>query len=95
MKVEFLRKDFGSVSADLLVVPCFRGKIPAWVHAELMNAGVEKDFGGEKGRAYMLPAKGKPYKRLMLIGLGKEKTIELDEFRLAAAKAVRGRRAPA
>lgn len=90
MKVEFLRKDFGSVSADLLVVPCFRGKIPAWVHAELMNAGVEKDFGGEKGRAYMLPAKGKPYKRLMLIGLGKEKTIELDEFRLAAAKAVRG-----
>ena len=90
MKVEFARKDFGSVSADLLVVPCFRGKIPSWAHAELVKAGVEKDFVGEKGRSYLLPAKGKPYKRLMLIGLGREKSIELDEFRLAAAKAVRG-----
>ena len=90
MKVEFARKDFGSVSADLLVVPCFKGKIPAWAHAELLKAGVEKDFVGEKGRTYMLPAKGKPYKRLLFIGLGREKTIELDEFRLAAAKAVRG-----
>ena len=61
MKVEFARKDFGSVSADLLVVPCFKGKIPAWAHAELLKAGVEKDFVGEKGRTYMLPAKGKPY----------------------------------
>lgn len=92
MKVEFTRKDFGSVSADLLVVPCFRGKVPGWVHAELLNSGVEKDFAGEKGRSYLLPAKGKPFKRLMLIGLGKEKSIELDEFRLAAAKAVRGAR---
>lgn len=90
MKVEFAKKDFGSVSADLLVVPCFRGKTPTWAHAELVRAGVEKDFVGEKGRSYLLPVKGKPYKRLMLIGLGREKSIELDEFRLAAAKAVRG-----
>ena len=93
MKVEFLKKDVGSVSADLMVVPCFRGKIPAWVHSELVKAGVEGDFSGEKGKAYMLPVKGKPYKRLMFIGLGKEKFVELDEFRLAAAKAVRGAKA--
>ncbi|MDD2655046.1 MAG: leucyl aminopeptidase [Candidatus ainarchaeum sp.] len=94
MKVEFIRKDFGSVSADLLVVPCFKAKIPAWVHAELVKAGVGKDFIGEKGRYYLLPVKGKPYKRLMLIGLGKEKNVGLDDFRLAAAKAIRGAKGP-
>lgn len=89
MKVEFRKTGFGSVSADLLVVPCFRGKVPAWARSELARAGVETDFVGEKGRLYVLPAKGKPYKRILLVGLGREKAIELDEFRIAAAKAVR------
>ncbi|MEW5996814.1 MAG: leucyl aminopeptidase [Candidatus Micrarchaeota archaeon] len=86
MKVEFLRKDFGVVSADALAVPCFRGRIPKWVHEEMERAGVAGDFSGEKGKTYAIPAKGKPYRRLILVGLGREKSIELDEFRLAAAK---------
>lgn len=89
MKVEFLRKDFSAVSADALAVPCFRGKLPKWVHEEMARAGVEGDFRGEKGKVYPLPAKGKPYRRLLLVGLGRERNIELDEFRLAAAKILR------
>ncbi len=89
MKIEFMKKGFAAARANALVVPCFKEKVPKWAHDVMVAAGVAGDFNGEGGRAYQLPAKGKPYQRLLFIGLGKEKNVELDDFRLAAAKAVK------
>ncbi|MFA5412109.1 MAG: leucyl aminopeptidase family protein [Candidatus Micrarchaeia archaeon] len=89
MDVEFARKDVGGVGSDMLVVPCFRGKVPKWVHSQLEEAGVGKDFSGEKGRLYLLPARGRKYKRMLLLGFGREKNVELEDFRLSGARIVK------
>lgn len=89
MDVEFARKDVGDVGSDMLVVPCFRGKVPKWARAQLEDAGVGRDFSGEKGRLYLLPARGKRYKRMMMLGFGREKNVELEDFRLSGARIVK------
>lgn len=89
MNVEFAKKDVGEVSSDMLVIPCFRGRVPKWVHEQLEEAGVGKDFSGEKGRLYLLPARGRKYKRMLLLGFGREKNVELEDFRLSGARIVR------
>lgn len=89
MDVEFAKKGVDEVGSDMLVVPCFKGKVPKWVRAQLEGAGVGRDFSGEKGRLYLLPAPGKKYKRMLLLGFGREKNVELEDFRLSGARIVR------
>lgn len=87
MKINFEKKNFDEVSAEALFVPCMKKRIPSWAAEMLKEAGVEKDFDGSKGKRYLLPVPGKTYKRLMLIGLGKEEKVKLEGFRLAGGKA--------
>ncbi|MBD3397893.1 leucyl aminopeptidase [Candidatus Micrarchaeota archaeon] len=87
MKVEFEKKAIEDVSADAVVLPCMKKRVPSWVLEELKEAGVEDDFDGSKETAYLLPVPKKPYKRIMLIGIGDEKKGKLEDFRLAGGRA--------
>lgn len=87
MKVEFEKKDFEEVDADVLIVPCMKKGIPSWAIEQMKESGVERDFEGEAGKIFLLPVPQKPYKRIMLLGIGKEKKAKLESFRLAGGRA--------
>ena len=87
MKISFEKKNFDEVSTEALFVPCMEKRLPSWAVEMLKEAGVEKDFDGSKGKRYLLPAPEKTYKRLILIGLGKEEKTKVEDFRLAGGKA--------
>jgi leucyl aminopeptidase len=87
MKIEFEKKDFEGVSADVLIVPCIEKRLPSWAIEQMKESGVEGDFEGESGKVFFLPAPKKPYKRILLVGIGKEEKAKLEDFRLAGGRA--------
>jgi leucyl aminopeptidase len=87
MKVSFEKKNFDGVSADALIVPCMKGRVPPWAAELLKASSVEKDFDGSNGRSFLMPAPRKPYKRLLLVGLGPEKKAKMETFRVAGGRA--------
>ncbi len=87
MKVVFEKKNFDGVGADALIVPCIEKRVPGWAVELQKEASVEKDFDGSKGKSFLLPVPKKPYKRLILLGLGKEDKLKLEDFRLVGGRA--------
>ncbi|MCP4647218.1 MAG: leucyl aminopeptidase [bacterium] len=87
MNVKFEKKNFEDVSAEALFVPCMKKRVPSWAAELLKEVGVETDFDGSAGRSFVLPTPGKNYKRLVLIGLGKEEKAKIEKFRLVGGKA--------
>ena len=87
MKTEFEKKGVDEVSADVLFVPCMKKRVPSWATELLKESGVEKDFDGAPGKAYLVPVPEKKYRRLALMGIGKEEKAKLEDFRAAGGKA--------
>ncbi len=87
MKIKFEKKEIGEIEAEMLVVPCIKGRMPVWASEILKKGGVESNFGGEKDRSIFVPVPDKGYKRLLLIGIGKEEKAKIESFREAGGKA--------
>ena len=87
MKVGFEKNSVENLDADLLVVPCMKGRVPEWAVGLLKESGAEKDFDGSAGKRFLLPAPKKPYRRLLLLGMGKEEKAKIEDFREAGGKA--------
>lgn len=87
MKTSFEKKPVEEVSADFLVVPCIKGRIPEWVAETLKECGAQKDFSGTSGEMLMLPLPKRKYSRLLLFGMGAEKKLKSEGFRTAGGKA--------
>jgi len=93
VKVVFEQRDFRETPAEMMVVPCFKKEVPKWAQEALSKYGVGGDFTGEKGKTYLLPTPEMKSRRVLFIGFGREKTVELEDFRLAGAKMVRAAKA--
>lgn len=90
MKVSLCKSDIGAVRGGLLAVLVFKGrKLPK--EAEPFTKGLtEKQFDGKLLQTYSTSTLGKAgFGRLLLVGLGEEKELELDFFRRAAGTVVR------
>ena len=87
MKVNFEKKNVDEVKADVVIVPCLEKRLPEWATEVLKNSGMEKDFDGSKKTSLLLPAPKKTYKRILLMGLGKEAKVKLEDFRVLGGKA--------
>ena len=87
MKVVFEKKKFDCVESDALIVPCIEGRVPSWAVELQKEASVENDFDGSRGKRFLLPLPKKPYRRLVLLGLGKEEKLKLEDFRVVGGRA--------
>lgn len=77
---------------DALILPFFEGKIPAFAHkgiAALYEAPLKAgDFKGDKESILCHYPEGGHEKRLILVGLGKEKELTKETLRRAYANAI-------
>lgn len=81
--------DIKSVESDILVVNMFEGEKTT---SDLANEyAIEQDnFKGKFGETYLLQTYGKkPYKKVLVLGLGKKEEFCPDRLREAVVKAVR------
>ncbi|MFP3949619.1 MAG: leucyl aminopeptidase family protein [Candidatus Micrarchaeia archaeon] len=87
MKIRFEKKEVEEIETELLVVPCIKGRRPAWSSEILKKSGVEDNFGGEKEKSLFVPVPDRGYRRLLFIGIGKEAKAKIENFREAGGKA--------
>ncbi len=86
MKATFEKKGFGGVEAGLLAIPCMRGRVPEKAVSLLKELGAEKDFDGSRGKSLILHTPREKYARVLLIGMGREKNVKIEDFRAAGGK---------
>lgn len=86
MKIGFEKKDFEEFECGLLIVPCIKGRVPEKIAPLLKDAGAEKDFEGTRGQGFLLPSPSRHYKRVLLLGLGKEGKLRIDDYRAAGGR---------
>ncbi len=78
-------------ACDLLVLPFYKGEkapTPAFSHSleEVVRHAISlKDFSGKEGELLLLYPKVAKDKRLLLVGLGKEKTCTAESLRLTGS----------
>jgi len=94
MKVSVHKSDLKAIKSELLVIPFFEeeaarikkkgGKAPYSEIGDLIRIG---DFTGEDGKAAIVRnVDGK--KRMLLLGMGKEKEVDVEKYRKAGAHSV-------
>lgn len=90
VKVKIGKGCLTDVKEDVLAIGVFEGmKIPK-EFKEFTKEKTKRQFEGKLGQTYAITTLGKmPFKRLLLIGLGKEKEFNVDFMRRMAGTAVR------
>ncbi|MEM4272002.1 MAG: leucyl aminopeptidase [Candidatus Bilamarchaeaceae archaeon] len=87
MKAMFEKGDLGIVEAELLVIPCMKGRVPEKAVSLLKERAAEKDFDGSRGKTLLIHTPKERHARIFLIGMGKEKNVKIEDFRAAGGKA--------
>ena len=97
MEIDVARKDLVAAAGDAVVIPLTKSDAPPRALAELDAAlgglcarlYAAADFTGKSGEVVSLPVTGIAAKRLVLIGLGEEKSASRESLRAAAGRAAK------
>jgi leucyl aminopeptidase len=97
MEIDVQRKDAGAAAGDAVVIPLTKSESPpralssldaalGGLCARVFRAG---DFTGKSGEVLSLPVEGIAAKRIVLIGLGDEKSADSESLRAAGGRAAK------
>ncbi|HTO69907.1 MAG TPA: leucyl aminopeptidase [Myxococcota bacterium] len=97
MEIEVSRRDAAAAEGDAVVIPLTKSDAPPRALAELDAAlgGIcarvwaAGDFTGKSGEVLSLPVSGIAAKRLVLIGLGEERSASRESLRAAGGRAAK------
>src|SRR5258705_7039270 len=97
MEIDVVRKDPVAAAGDAVVIPLTKSDAPprALVELDAALGGLcarlyaAGDFTGKSGEVVSLPVAGIAAKRLVLIGLGEEKSANRESLRAAAGPAAK------
>ena len=89
MDVKVFKDDWKNFKGDAVVFFTFEGgleELPQEVLNEVQPFAEDENFKGKKGEILKVPAKGYPFKRFYIVGLGKKEKVNRTVAREVSAK---------